>query len=235
MKVGDKVNGTVKNITDYGVFVDLGAVDGLLHITDVDWKRVTEIRKLFTIGQKIDLVVSSIDKNNSKISLSKKLLDKSPWNNFVENHKIGDSIEGVVVKTEDYGAFITIEGKIEGLVPRDELSWTEKNPNIYSHFEVGQKVNLSILEIEPEKHRITLSLKRNSENPYTNFDKANKEGDVVKGVVKSVQDFGIFVTLSGGLVGLVQTDEVSWVPSQHFKTSTVNLNLVMKLMSLLKR
>jgi len=221
LKVGDKVNGTVKNITDYGVFVDLGAVDGLLHITDVDWKRVTEIRKLFTIGQKIDLVVSSIDKNNSKISLSKKLLDKSPWNNFVENHKIGDSIEGVVVKTEDYGAFITIEGKIEGLVPRDELSWTEKNPNIYSHFEVGQKVNLSILEIEPEKHRITLSLKRNSENPYTNFDKANKEGDVVKGVVKSVQDFGIFVTLSGGLVGLVQTDEVSWVPSQHFKTSTV--------------
>lgn len=222
LKIGDKVNGTVKNITDYGVFVDLGAVDGLLHITDVDWKRVTDIRKKFTVGQKIDLIVSNIDKNSGKISLSKKLLDKSVWDGFVAAHKIGDTVQGVVVKTEDYGAFITIEDKIEGLVPRDELSWTEKNPNIYSHFEVGQKVELSIVEVESEKHRITLSLKRNSENPYTNFERKNKEGDVVKGTVKSVQDFGIFVTLSGGLVGLVQTDEVSWVPSQHFKTSTVS-------------
>lgn len=225
LKVGDQVTGTVKNITEYGVFVDLGAVDGLLHITDVDWKRVSNIRSLFSVGQKITLVVSNIDKNNGKISLSKKLLDKSVWNDFVNNKKIGDSVKGVVVKTEDYGAFITVENKIEALVPRDELSWTDKNPSIYSYFEVGQEVELAVTEIESEKHRITLSLKRNSENPYTAFERSFKEGDRVKGKVKSVHDFGVFVALNEKLVGLVQSEEVSWVPRQHSKTSTNVLNV----------
>lgn len=225
LKVGDQVTGTVKNITEYGVFVDLGAVDGLLHITDVDWKRVSNIRSLFSVGQKISLVVSNIDKNNGKISLSRKLLDKSVWNNFVDSKKIGDSVKGVVVKTEDYGAFITVEDKIEALVPRDELSWTDKSPSIYKYFEVGQEVELAVTEIEAEKHRITLSLKRNSENPYTAFERSYKEGDKVKGQVKSIHDFGIFVSLNEKLVGLVQSDEVSWVPKQHAKSSQSDIKV----------
>lgn len=217
LKIGDEVTGTIKNITDYGVFVDLGAVDGLLHITDVDWKRVSNLRSMFSVGQKITLVVSNIDKNSGKISLSRKLLDRSVWENFVAQHKVGDTVSGVVVKTEDYGAFITVEDKIEALVPKDELSWTDKNPSIYAHFEVGQKVSLAITEIEPEKHRVTLSLKRNSENPYSSFERTVKEGDKVKGKVQSVHEFGIFVALNNDLVGLVQSEEVSWVPRQHSK------------------
>lgn len=207
---GDIVSGVVKNITDYGVFIDLGGLDGLLHITDMSWKRVKHPSNLVKIGDEIKVKVLKFDKTTNRVSLGLKQLTKDPWENVKDKYKEGVSVDGKVTNITDYGCFVELEEGIEGLVHLSEMDWTNRNVNPNKIVKHGMDVKVSILDINVEKRRISLGLKQCTDNPWVSFAKNYKSGDKVSGKIKSITDFGIFLELNGGIDGLIHLSDISW-------------------------
>jgi len=207
---GDKLKGSIKNITDYGVFVDLGGMDGLIHVTDLSWERVNHPSEKFKIGEEIEVIVTKYDKENNRISLGLKQLTEDPWKNVDELYEVGKKIKSKISNVADYGAFVQLEKGVEGLIHNSELSWVNKNVHPNSLVKVGDEVEVMILEIDHSKRRISLGRKQCLENPWQKFANNNKKGDVINGKVKNLTDFGIFVELTTDLDGLIHLSDISW-------------------------
>ena len=206
---GQIIKGVVKNITDYGAFVDLGGIDGLLHITDISWSRVTNPSEHLTIGEEIDVKVLSFDKEKLRVSLGLKQIQNDPWENVESNYSVGGVYEAQVSNITDYGCFAQLEEGIEGLIHLSELDWTSKNIHPSKVVEMDQKIKVMILEIDNDKRRISLGLKQTKSNPWTEFANKYGIGDKVQGKVKSITDFGIFIGLEGDIDGLIHLSDIS--------------------------
>ncbi len=204
------LKGTVKNITDYGAFIDLGGLDGLLHITDIAWKRVKHPNEILKIGEKINVKIIKFDKKNTRVSLGLKQLTKDPWKNIDKKYPIKSKIKGKITNLTDYGCFIEIEEGIEGLAHISEIDWKKKNINPFKIFNIGEHTKAIILNIDKEKRRISLGIKQCKPNPWIKFSKLYKKGDVINGIIKSITDFGIFLSLNKYLNGLIHTSDVFW-------------------------
>lgn len=215
LKEGAVVNGIVKNITDYGAFVDLGGVDGLLHITDLAWRRIKHPSEILEIGQEVTASVINYDKEKNRVSLGLKQLDKDPWNGLAEKYPKNTKIVGKVSNLTDYGAFVAIEQGIEGLVHVSEMDWTNKNVHPSKVVKLGDEVEVIILDINEEKRRISLGMKQCQPNPWKIFSEAHNKGEKIKGIIKSITDFGIFIGLPGGIDGLVHYSDLSWSESSE--------------------
>ncbi len=202
--------GIIKNITDYGAFVDLGGLDGLLHITDIAWKRVKHPSEILNIGQKIKLKVIKFDKKKTRVSLGLKQLSKDPWTLIEKKYPINSKIKGKITNITDYGCFIEIKEGIEGLVHISEMNWKNKNINPFKIFKIGQKTKAIILNIDKNKRRISLGIKQCNPNPWIKFSKKYKIGDKIKGIIKSITDFGIFIKLNNNIDGLIHNSDISW-------------------------
>jgi len=209
LEEGQIVKGVVKNITDYGAFVDLGGLDGLLHITDISWSRVTNPSEFLNLGDEIDVKVLSFDKEKLRVSLGLKQIQSDPWENVESNYAIGGIYEASVSNITDYGCFAQLEEGIEGLIHLSELDWTSKNIHPSKVVEMDQKIKVMILEIDHDKRRISLGLKQTKSNPWTEFDNKYSIGDKVDGQIKSITDFGIFVGLEGDIDGLIHLSDIS--------------------------
>ena len=209
LEEGQIVNGTVKNITDYGAFIDLGGLDGLLHITDISWSRVTNPSEHLTIGEEIEVKVLSFDKEKLRVSLGLKQIHNDPWENVESNYSVGGIYEASVSNITDYGCFAQLEEGIEGLIHLSELDWTSKNIHPSKVVEMDEKVKVMILEIDHDKRRISLGLKQTKSNPWTEFANKYGIGDKVDGNIKSITDFGIFVGLEGEIDGLIHLSDIS--------------------------
>ena len=207
---GDKLKGTIKNITDYGVFVDLGGMDGLIHVTDLSWERVNHPSEKFSVGDDIEVIVTKYDKENNRISLGLKQLTDDPWKNVDEVYKVGSKIKSKISNVADYGAFVQLEKGVEGLIHNSELTWVNKNVHPNNLVNVGDDIEVMILEVDHEKRRISLGRKQCTENPWKKFESKNSKGDIVEGKIKNVTDFGIFVELSEELDGLIHLSDISW-------------------------
>ena len=207
---GDKLKGVVKNITDYGVFVDLGGMDGLIHVTDISWERVNHPSEMFNIGEDIEVIVIKYDKENNRISLGLKQLTEDPWKKVENIYKVGTKVKSQISSIADYGAFIELEKGVEGLIHTSEMSWVNKNVNPNSILKIGEEVEVMILEIDNAKRRISLGLKQCTENPWKIFASTKKVGDIAEGEIKNITDFGIFVGLTQELDGLIHASDVSW-------------------------
>jgi len=210
LDTGKDVEGVVKNLADYGAFIDLGGVDGLLHITDISWQRVNHPSEKLSIGDKIKVRILSYDKEKMRVSLGLKQLTPSPWDNISERLPIGKKVAGVVSNLTDYGAFVCIEDGVEGLVHVSEMDWTNANTRPSKFVKLGQEVDVVVLDVQESKHRISLSMKQAKENPWEAFEANHKRGDNIKVTVKSITDFGLFVGLPGGIDGLVHLADISW-------------------------
>jgi len=210
LDTGKDVEGVVKNLADYGAFIDLGGVDGLLHITDISWQRVNHPSEKLSIGDKVKVRILSYDKEKMRVSLGLKQLTPSPWDNISERLPIGKKVTGVVSNLTDYGAFVCIEDGVEGLVHVSEMDWTNANTRPSKFVKLGQEVDVVVLDVQESKHRISLSMKQAKENPWEAFEANHKRGDNIKVTVKSITDFGLFVGLPGGIDGLVHLADISW-------------------------
>lgn len=209
IKEGEKIEGTVKNLTDYGAFVDLGGMDGLLHVTDLSWKRVAQPKDVLKVGDKMEFLVLSFDKEKMRVSLGLKQLTEDPWKELESKYHVGQVIEGEVTLTTDYGCFVKLEEHIEGLVHITDLDWKNKNIDPSSILNKGDKIEVKIMEIDMEERKISLSKKHTLENPWKAFEDKHNNGDVLEGLlIKSVTDFGIFVDLEGGIDGLIHHSEI---------------------------
>tara|TARA_B100001057_G_scaffold497635_1_gene602298 strand:- start:1674 stop:2981 length:1308 start_codon:yes stop_codon:yes gene_type:complete len=206
---GQIVKGIVKNITDYGAFIDLGGLDGLLHITDISWSRVTNPADHLNLGEEIDVKVLSFDKEKLRVSLGLKQIHNDPWENVQSNYSVGGVYEAQVSNITDYGCFAQLEEGIEGLIHLSELDWTSKNIHPSKVVEIDEKIKVMILEIDNDKRRISLGLKQTKSNPWTEFANKYGIGDKVEGNIKSITDFGIFVGLEGDIDGLVHLSDIS--------------------------
>ena len=206
---GQIVKGVVKNITDYGAFIDLGGLDGLLHITDISWSRVTDPSEHLNVGEEMDVKVLSFDKEKLRVSLGLKQIQNDPWENVESNYSVGGVYEAEVSNITDYGCFAQLEEGIEGLIHLSELDWTSKNIHPSKVDEMDQKIKVIILEIDHDKRRISLGLKQTKTNPWTEFDNKYGIGDKVEGSIKSITDFGIFVGLEGDIDGLIHLSDIS--------------------------
>ena len=207
---GDVVEGIIKNLTDYGAFIDLGGLDGLLHITDISWKKIKHPSELLNIAEKIQVKIISIDNEKNRVSLGLKQLEDDPWEELIKNYEIGMRAACTISNITDYGLFMEIEDGIEGLVHVSEMDWTNNNPNPHKIANVGDQVEVMILGIDKEKRRVSLGIKQCLPNPWTDFANEYKENQKIKGTIKSITDFGIFVELNGGIDGLVHISDVSW-------------------------
>ncbi len=210
---GDKLKGVIKNITDYGVFVDLGGMDGLIHVTDLSWERVNHPSEKFKVGDEIEVIVTKYDKDNNRISLGLKQLTEDPWKNVDNEYKVGSIIKSKISNIADYGAFVQLERGVEGLIHNSELSWVNKSVHPNNIVKIGEEVEVMILEIDHNKRRISLGRKQCIENPWKLFADKNKKGDIVEGKIKNLTDFGIFVELSNDLDGLIHLSDISWEKS----------------------
>ncbi|SFV62190.1 SSU ribosomal protein S1p [hydrothermal vent metagenome] len=210
LEVGQNIKGIVKNLSDYGAFVDLGGVDGLLHITDISWSRVNHPSEKLNIGDELTVKVLSFDKEKMRVSLGLKQLTDSPWVGIEERYPIGKKVSGVVSNIADYGAFVSIEEGLEGLVHTSELDWTNSNARASKLLKIGQEVDVVILDIDTDKHRISLSIKQAENNPWIDFEANYSKGDKIKGVIKSITDFGLFVGLPGNIDGLIYLADLTW-------------------------
>jgi small subunit ribosomal protein S1 len=207
---GAVVKGIVKNITDYGAFVDLGGIDGLLHITDLAWRRVKHPSEVLSVGDEVTAKVLKFDAEKNRVSLGLKQLGEDPWVGISRRYPQGTRLFGKVTNLTDYGAFVEVEAGIEGLVHVSEMDWTNKNVHPSKVVQVGDEVEVMILEIDEERRRISLGMKQCKPNPWEDFAREYKKGDRVKGQVKSITDFGVFVGLPGGIDGLVHLSDLSW-------------------------
>ncbi|SHN91431.1 SSU ribosomal protein S1p [Bathymodiolus heckerae thiotrophic gill symbiont] len=210
LEEGKEIDGIVKNLADYGAFVDLGGVDGLLHITDISWTRVNHPSEKLTIGDNIKVVVLNYDKEKMRVSLGLKQLTASPWDNISDRLPIGKKVTGTVSNLTDYGAFVRIEDGVEGLVHVSEMDWTNANARPSKIVKLGQEVDVVVLDVQESKHRISLSMKQALENPWEAFEATQNKGDKIIVNVKSITDFGLFVGLQGGIDGLIHLADISW-------------------------
>jgi small subunit ribosomal protein S1 len=207
---GLKVKGVVKNLTDYGAFVDLGGIDGLLHITDMSWKRIKHPSEMIAIGDELDLVVLRFEKERNRVSLGLKQNGDDPWIEIQRRYPEGHRLFGKVTNITDYGAFVELEEGVEGLVHVSEMDWTNKNVNPNKLLTLGEEVEVAILQIDEEKRRISLGMKQCKENPWNEFAGRYNKGDRITGTIKSITDFGIFIGLDGDIDGLVHLSDISW-------------------------
>ncbi|MDE2274903.1 MAG: 30S ribosomal protein S1, partial [Burkholderiales bacterium] len=207
---GQVVDGVVKNITEYGAFVDLGGIDGLLHITDMAWRRVRHPSEVVTVGQELTAKVLKFDAEKNRVSLGLKQLGDDPWHGVSRRYPNGTRLFGKITNIADYGAFVEIEPGIEGLVHVSEMDWTNKNVAPAKVVTLGEEVEVMVLEIDEDKRRISLGMKQCKANPWEEFSATVKRGDKVKGPVKSITDFGVFVGLTAGIDGLVHLSDLSW-------------------------
>jgi len=210
LKEGQEIQGVVKNLTDYGAFVDLGGIDGLLHITDISWSRINHPSEALNIGEKIKVQVTKFDKDEGKVSLGMKQLSSDPWKGIENKFPLNTSVMAKVTNLTDYGFFAEIESGVEGLVHVSEIDWTNKNIHPSKVVELGHSLEVMILEVDEEKRRISLGVKQLTENPWQVFTHKHKEGDKIKGTIKSITDFGVFIGLEGNIDGLVHLSDVSW-------------------------
>src|SRR5690625_3518879 len=207
------LNGIVKNITDYGAFIDLGGIDGLLHITDMAWRRVRHPSELVQIGEEIEVKVLKFDRERSRVSLGVKQLGEDPWLGLSRRYPQGTRLFGRVTNLTDYGAFVEVEDGIEGLVHVSEMDWTNKNVDPRKVVSLDEEVEVMVLDIDEERRRISLGMKQCMPNPWEEFAMNYKRGDRVRGAIKSITDFGIFVGLDGGIDGLVHLSDLTWTGS----------------------
>mgnify|MGYP003572165558 FL=1 len=210
LQEGAQVKGIVKNLTDYGVFVDLGGIDGLLHITDMAWKRVKHPSEIVEVGQEIDVKVLKFDRERNRVSLGLKQLGQDPWADLARRYPENTRLFGAVTNIADYGCFVEIEDGVEGLVHVSEMDWTNKNVNPGKMVHIGQEVEVMVLDIDEERRRISLGMKQVHANPWEEFSATHNKGDHVKGTIKSITDFGIFIGLDGGIDGLIHLSDISW-------------------------
>ncbi|WP_156822124.1 30S ribosomal protein S1 [Azoarcus sp. KH32C] len=213
LKEGTVVKGVVKNITDYGAFVDLGGIDGLLHITDLAWRRVRHPSEVLSVGDEIEAKVLKFDQEKNRVSLGLKQLGEDPWVGIARRYPQGTRLFGKVTNITDYGAFVEVEQGIEGLVHVSEMDWTNKNIHPTKVVQLGDEVEVMILEIDEDRRRISLGMKQCMSNPWDDFAINHKKGDKVRGQIKSITDFGVFIGLDGGIDGLVHLSDLSWSDS----------------------
>ncbi|MBN5022612.1 30S ribosomal protein S1, partial [Stenotrophomonas maltophilia] len=210
LQEGAILKGVVKNLTDYGAFVDLGGIDGLLHITDMAWKRVRHPSEVVNVGDELDVRVLKFDRERNRVSLGLKQLGEDPWDNIGRRYPANSRVFGKVSNVTDYGAFVEIEPGVEGLVHVSEMDWTNKNVNPSKVVQVGDEVEVMVLDVDEERRRISLGMKQVAANPWETFAATHKKGDKVSGQIKSITDFGIFIGLDGGIDGLVHLSDISW-------------------------
>jgi small subunit ribosomal protein S1 len=210
LQEGAVVRGAVKNLTDYGAFVDLGGIDGLLHITDMAWKRVKHPSEVVKVGDEVEVRILKFDRERSRVSLGLKQLGADPWQNIARRYPPGTRVFGKVTNIADYGAFVEIEDGVEGLVHVSEMDWTNKNVNPAKVVHTGQEVEVMVLDVDEERRRISLGLKQCQANPWKEFAENYNRGDKVAGQIKSITDFGIFIGLPGNIDGLVHLSDISW-------------------------
>ena len=210
LQEGNTVKGIVKNLTDYGAFVDLGGIDGLLHITDMAWKRVKHPSEVVNVGDEIDVKILKFDRERQRVSLGMKQLGDDPWKDLARRYPQQSRIFGKVTNIADYGCFVEIEDGVEGLVHVSEMDWTNKNVNPSRIVQVGEEVEVMVLEIDEDRRRISLGIKQCKSNPWAEFSATFNRNDKVSGQIKSITDFGIFIGLDGGIDGLVHLSDISW-------------------------
>ena len=216
LQEGSVVKGTVKNLTDYGAFVDLGGIDGLLHITDMAWKRVKHPSEVVKVGDEVDVRILKFDRERSRVSLGLKQLGADPWENIARRYPPNTRVFGKITNIADYGAFVEIEDGVEGLVHVSEMDWTNKNVNPAKVVQTGQEVEVMVLDVDEERRRISLGLKQCAANPWKEFSENFNRGDKVGGQIKSITDFGIFIGLAGNIDGLVHLSDISWdIPGEE--------------------
>ena len=212
---GQILKGVVKNITDYGAFVDLGGVDGLLHVTDIAWRRINHPSEALTVGQTVDVQVIRFNQETQRISLGMKQLQNDPWENAVDKFKTGTRLSGRVTNITDYGAFVELDDGVEGLVHVSEMSWTKKNVHPGKIVSTSQEVEVVVLDVDLTKRRISLGLKQATDNPWAEFETNNKIGDVIEGEINNITEFGLFVGLTEEIDGLVHISDISWSSSNE--------------------
>ena len=210
LEEGNSVKGVIKNLTDYGAFVDLGGVDGLLHITDMSWKRIKHPSEMINIGDEIDVKVLKFDRERNRVSLGMKQMGDDPWGDIKGRYPVGKKTKARITNLTDYGCFAELEDGVEGLVHVSEMDWTNKNVHPSKIVDLGQEVDVMILEIDEERRRISLGIKQCFTNPWSDFAAKKNKGDKVSGTIKSITDFGIFIGLEGGIDGLVHLSDISW-------------------------
>ena len=210
LQEGNSVKGIVKNLTDYGAFVDLGGIDGLLHITDMAWKRVKHPSEVVDVGQEIDVKILKFDRERQRVSLGIKQLGDDPWHDLARRYPPQTRLFGKITNIADYGCFVEIEEGVEGLVHVSEMDWTNKNVNPSKIVQIGDEVEVMVIEIDEERRRISLGIKQCKTNPWAEFSSTVNRGDKVSGQIKSITDFGIFIGLDGGIDGLVHLSDISW-------------------------
>jgi small subunit ribosomal protein S1 len=210
LQEGNSVKGIVKNLTDYGAFVDLGGIDGLLHITDMAWKRVKHPSEVVGVGEEIDVKILKFDRERQRVSLGIKQLGDDPWHDLARRYTPGTRLFGKITNIADYGCFVEIEEGVEGLVHVSEMDWTNKNVNPAKIVQIGEEVEVMVIEIDEERRRISLGIKQCKPNPWAEFSANVNRGDKVTGQIKSITDFGIFIGLDGGIDGLVHLSDISW-------------------------
>lgn len=210
LQEGMAIKGVVKNLTDYGAFVDLGGIDGLLHITDMAWKRIKHPSEIVNVGDEIDVKVLKFDRERNRVSLGLKQLGEDPWVSITNRYPENTRVKAVVTNLTDYGCFAEIEEGVEGLVHVSEMDWTNKNIHPSKVVNVGDEVEVMVLDIDEERRRISLGIKQCQENPWDAFGRLSAKGDKISGKIKSITDFGIFIGLDGGIDGLVHLSDISW-------------------------
>lgn len=210
LQEGMVLRGVVKNLTDYGAFLDLGGIDGLLHITDMAWKRVKHPSEVVNIGDEVDVKVLKFDRERNRVSLGMKQMGEDPWSDLARRFPIGSRMFGKVTNLTDYGCFVEIDNGVEGLVHVSEMDWTNKNVNPGKVVSVGDEVEVMILDIDEERRRISLGMKQCQANPWDAFAATHQKGDKVSGQIKSITDFGVFIGLDGGIDGLIHLSDLSW-------------------------
>ena len=206
---GKVVSGFIKNLTDYGAFIDLGGIDGLLHITDISWKRINHPSELLKIGDEIEVKVLKYDPEKNRVSLGMKQLQDDPWDKVKDTLELGNKYNGKVTNIAEYGVFVDLGENIEGLIRTSELNWTNKNINPNKIVSIGEELEIKVIEIDDEKRRVSLSLKQCLENPWKIFEQNHSKGDILNCQIKSITDFGIFVGLEGGIDGLIHITDIS--------------------------
>jgi small subunit ribosomal protein S1 len=214
LQEGAILKGVVKNLTDYGAFVDLGGIDGLLHITDMAWKRVRHPSEVVNVGDELDVRVLRFDRERNRVSLGLKQLGEDPWVNIARRYPSGTRVFGKVSNVTDYGCFVEIEPGVEGLVHVSEMDWTNKNVNPAKVVQVGDECEVMVLDVDEERRRISLGIKQTRANPWEAFAALHKKGDKVSGQIKSITDFGVFIGLEGGIDGLIHLSDISWQGSE---------------------
>ncbi|NVK39950.1 MAG: 30S ribosomal protein S1 [Oceanospirillaceae bacterium] len=210
LQEGVVLKGIVKNLTDYGAFIDLGGIDGLLHITDIAWKRVKHPSEVLNVGDEINVKVLKFDRERNRVSLGLKQLSEDPWSQLLDNYAVGSRVKARVTNVADYGCFAELESGVEGLVHVSEMDWTNKNIHPSKVVQIGDEIEVMVLDIDAERRRISLGMKQCRENPWQAFANQYSKGDILTGNIRSITDFGVFIGLEGGIDGLVHLSDLSW-------------------------